>query len=170
MDMPMAKGKIAPVYLQDTKDLLKRHSNTTIIWAHIGLGRIVHPVNYGGPSTERSINHLDIVEEILSDPGMSHVYFDISWDEVAKYIVSSPRVVEAVAKMMNKYPDRFLFGTDVVAPPDQQFYEAVYVQYEPLWKALTPATSEKIRKGNYLRLFDAARQKVRAWEKANVVF
>ena len=26
------------------KALLKRHPKTTIIWAHVGLGRIVHPV------------------------------------------------------------------------------------------------------------------------------
>jgi hypothetical protein len=40
--------------------------------------------------------------------------------------------------------------------------------YEPLWRALTPATSEKIRLGNYTRLFDEARRKVRSWEQANV--
>jgi hypothetical protein len=37
-----------------------------------------------------------------------------------------------------------------------------------LWRALTPATSEKIRLGNYTRLFDEARRKVRSWEQANV--
>jgi hypothetical protein len=40
--------------------------------------------------------------------------------------------------------------------------------YAPLWKALTPDASEGIRKGNYERLFDAAREKVRAWEAAHV--
>jgi hypothetical protein len=40
--------------------------------------------------------------------------------------------------------------------------------YAPVWKALTPEASEKVRIGNYQRLFDAARKKVRAWEKANV--
>ncbi len=69
---------------------------------------------------------------------------------------------------MNKYPDRFLFGTDVVAPPDQAFYMAVYNMYQPLLAQLTPETSEKVRKGNYIRLFDAARQKVRAWEQTNI--
>jgi hypothetical protein len=40
--------------------------------------------------------------------------------------------------------------------------------YAPLWKALTPEASAKIRKGNYERLFDEARRRVRAWESANV--
>ncbi len=168
MDMPMSKGKLKPVYLEETKELFKRHPHTTIIWAHIGLGRIVHPVGYGSTNVERSPTHIDIVEEILSDPSLSHVYFDISWDEVAKYIIATPQTISATAKLINKYPDRFLFGTDVVAPPDEKFYMAVYEMYKPLWDALTPEASEKVRKGNYIRLFDKARQDVRAWEKANV--
>ena len=169
MDMPMAKQKTNPVYLNEMRDLLKRHPKTTIIWAHIGLGRIVHPVGYGSDSSnERSPNHTDIVKDILDDPAFSNVYFDISWDEVAKYIISSPEVTKRCAALMDQYPDRFLFGTDVVAPPDQKFYMAVYEMYQPLWKALKPETSEKIRKQNYLKLFDGARSKVRAWETANI--
>ena len=170
MDMPMAKDKTEPVYLEQMKAVLRRHPKTTIIWAHIGLGRIVHPVGLSStPGGERSSSHIEIVKQILDDPAMSHVYFDISWDEVAKYIISSPRAIENTARLMNSFPDRFLFGTDVVAPPDQKFYMAVYDMYNPLWKALAPGTSEKIKKGNYLRLFDDARQKVRAWEKSNVI-
>ncbi len=173
MDMPMAKPKTEPVYLTQMKALLKRHPHTTIIWAHIGLGRIVHPVGYGSASNTESAthspNHIDIVKEILEDPAFSHVYFDISWDEVAKYLVASPQTVKNCAELMDKYPNRFLFGTDVVSPPDQKFYMEVYNMYAPLWKALKPETSAKIRKGNYITLFDAARKKVRAWEAANVM-
>ena len=68
--------------------------------------------------------------------------------------------------MINQYPDRFLFGSDVVAPRDTTQYYAVFESYRPLWALLTPETSAKVRTGNYVRLFDAARQKVRAWERA----
>jgi hypothetical protein len=44
----------------------------------------------------------------------------------------------------------------------------VYHTYDPLWAQLTPEASRKVRLENYERLFDAARVKVRAWEKANV--
>jgi len=44
----------------------------------------------------------------------------------------------------------------------------VYNAYAPLWKALTPEASHAVRLGNYQRLFDAARSRVRAWEAANV--
>ena len=59
-------------------------------------------------------------------------------------------------------------GTDEVAPKDQASYLKVYAQYAPLFAQLTPEASLKVRKGNYERLFNAARLKVRAWEKANV--
>ena len=168
MDMPFARAGAEPVYLTQMKALLKRHPDATIIWAHMGLGRIVHPVQASASAStaERNANHGDIVEGILSDPALRHVYFDISWDEVAKYLLSSPEVTRRSAEVMNRYPDRFLFGSDVVAPKDPAQYFAVFESYKPLWALLTPEASEKVRKGNYERLFDAARQKVRAWERS----
>ena len=71
------------------------------------------------------------------------------------------------ADLINRHPDRFLFGTDEVAPTEQAKYLKVYDLYAPLLAKLTPEASEKLRKGNYERLFDEARRKVRAWEKAN---
>ena len=103
---------------------------------------------------------------MLSDPAYSNLYFDISWSEVAKYIVSSPAATQVAANLINRYPDRFLFGTDEVAPPNQQQYLRVYDQYQPLWKLLNEKTREQVLKGNYERLFDRARLKVRAWERA----
>jgi hypothetical protein len=71
--------------------------------------------------------------------------------------------------LLNKYPDRFLFGTDVVAPADSKAYYAVYEMYKPLWDLLTPGTKEKVLKGNYERVFDEGRRNARAWEKAHPV-
>jgi hypothetical protein len=170
IDMPFAKPDTEPVYLSQMKALLKRHPKTSIIWAHIGLGRVVHPTqaSASASATERSASALEIVEEMLKDPQLSHVCFDISWDEVAKYIVRTPETVARVAELFNRYPDRILFGTDNVAPASPGAYYGVYEMYAPLWKALTPEASAKIRKGNYERLFDEARRRVRAWESANV--
>ena len=44
----------------------------------------------------------------------------------------------------------------------------VYRQYAPLWRLLDKETSEKVHKGNYVRIVDEARRKVRAWERAHV--
>ena len=157
VDVPFPKEGNPPAYLAQMKAVLERHPKTTIIWAHCGLGRIVRPVR----------QHAAMLESILSDPKMAHVYFDISWDEVAKYIVASPESVQITSDLINRYPARFLFGTDEVAPNTQEKYLRVYYQYDPLWKALSPEARVAVRKLNYERLFDRARKSVRAWEAAN---
>jgi Amidohydrolase len=168
VDMPFARPDTEPAYLAQMKALLVRHPKTTIIWAHVGLGRIVHPIQVSAEAAERSPTHLEIVDAMLSDPALSHVSFDISWDEVAKYAVASPESIKRVAGMLNKYPDRFLFGTDTVAPTGPAPYYAVFDMWTPIWRLLTPDASLKVRKANYERIFDEGRRRVRAWEKANV--
>jgi hypothetical protein len=103
----------------------------------------------------------------LQDPELSHLYFDISWDEVAKYIVASPEATKVTAALLERYPDRFLFGTDEVAPKTESDYMRVFRIYAPLWKALSPQTSEKVRRTNYERIFDEARRRVRSWEQGH---
>jgi predicted TIM-barrel fold metal-dependent hydrolase len=170
IDMPFAKAGAEPVFLTQMRDLLRRHPQTTIIWAHTGLGRVVHPSQSQSMAgaAERNATHLEIVQGIIDDPTLAHVHFDISWDEVAKYAVSSPESEKATAAMLNRHPERFLFGTDNVAPADQATQLRVYHLWDPIWKLLTPEASRKVRLENYERLFDGARTRVRAWEAANV--
>jgi hypothetical protein len=170
IDMPFAKQGQEPVYLAQMKDLLRRHPRSTIIWAHTGLGRIVHPPNsqaVGGAGTTNP-NHRAILAAMLEDPTLGHVYYDISWDEVAKYAVSSPEIERATAELFNRYPDRFLFGTDNVAPKDQATQLRVFHLWDRIFAQLTPEASLAIRRGNYERLFDAGRARVRAWEREHV--
>src|SRR5262245_16662199 len=116
VDAPFPKQGAEPAYAAQIKALFKRHPNATIIWAHIGVGRIVRPVK----------DQAAIVEDIIKDPELKNVHFDISWDEVAKYIVATPESSKNAAEIINHYPDRFLFGTDEVAPTTQQKYLSVY--------------------------------------------
>ncbi len=171
IDMPFAKAGTEPVFLTQMRELLRRHPQTTIIWAHTGLGRVVHPSQSQSMAgtAQRSATHLDIVQGLIEDPTLAHVHFDISWDEVAKYAVSSPESEKAIAAMLNRHPERFLFGTDNVAPADQATQLRVYHLWDPIWKLLTPEASRKVRLENYERLFDVARTRVRAWESANVM-
>ena len=158
LDTPFPKPDKPPAYLDQMKALIKRHPKTTIIWAHTGMGRVVSPVQ----------RHAAVLEEMLKDAAFSNLYFDISWTEVAKYVTATPEATRITADLLNRYPDRFLFGTDEVAPKNRQQYLKIYDLYAPLWKLLTTKTSEKVRKGNYERLFDEARHKVRAWEQATL--
>jgi predicted TIM-barrel fold metal-dependent hydrolase len=167
MDVPFAKAEHGAAYFDQMAALLERHPRTTVIWAHVGLGRVVHPVQTGGTTgaAERSPDHVAILQQLLGDPELTNLYFDISWDEVAKYLVATPESTARAAAIINRYPDRFLFGTDNVAPQSSDAYFAIYRQYAPLWAALTPEASRLVRLGNYQRLFDAARVRVREWER-----
>lgn len=157
VDDPFPKAN-TPNYTDDLIALFKRHPNASIIWAHCGLGRIVSPPK----------EYAKFLESMLADPQLKHVNFDISWDEVAKYVVHDSSSLAHSAALFNKFPDRFLFGTDNVAPASQEKHLNVFHIYDPLWKMLDADASYKVRLGNYERLFDAAAKKVRAWESANV--
>ncbi len=158
IDMPFPRPGQDPYSARQLGTLLRRHPNATVIWAHMGLGRVVHPVN----------DMAGIIDRALSDPELAHVYIDLSWTATAKYVAASPEAVAITAKLINSHPDRFLFGTDEVAPPNQEIYLQNYSLYAPLLSQLDAVTREKFLKGNYERLFDAARVRVRAWEKENV--
>lgn len=158
VDRPFADPEKPPAYLEGMKALLRRHPGTTIIWAHTGVGRVVRPIN----------RHTQMIADLLKDPEMRHVMFDISWDEVAKYIVASPDSLKITADLFNSYPDRFLFGTDALAPKDRDQYLKTYRTYAPLWPLLTQDARQKILKQNYIRVFDTAAARVRAWETSQL--
>jgi predicted TIM-barrel fold metal-dependent hydrolase len=158
VDVPFPKPGQEPYMVLQMRDLLKRHPDANIIWAHAGVGRVVHPVTA----------QLGFMEAGLANPALRGFYIDISWDEMAKYVVATPESTQAMAGLINRFPDRFLFGTDEVAPTEQGKYLKVYDIYQPLFARLTPEAKQKLLKGNYERLFDEARRRVRAWEKANV--
>jgi len=157
VDRPFPKKGEPPMFLAQMKDLFARHPHTTIIWAHTGVGRIVRPVE----------DHVGMIESIITDPRFRHVSFDISWDEVAKYAVSSPEAARRTADMFNRHSDRFLFGSDTVAPAGPGPYFAVYEMWKPVFDQVDPAARDRILKGNYERLFDQGRKSVRAWERAH---
>ena len=158
VDVPFAKRGAPPAYLEQMHDLVARHPRTHIIWAHTGVGRVVRPV----------IRHVAMLETLLRDPNLVNLSFDISWDEVAKYIVANDSSIALTASLVNRYPDRFLFGSDVVAPENAEQYYRVIGLYRPFLDRLTPAARSQLLRGNYERLFGAARQRVRAWEAANI--
>ncbi|HVY06496.1 MAG TPA: amidohydrolase family protein [Burkholderiales bacterium] len=146
-----------PANFDDLKAVFRAHPNTSIIWAHTGLGRFVKPTP----------DHVELLREILGSDEYSNVNFDISWDEVAKWITVDDATLDAWVKLLNQYPDRFLFGSDTVAPKSQADYLKAYDAYQKLWDRLDADTAAKVRQKNFERIFDAAREKVRAWEAAH---
>lgn len=98
------------------------------------------------------------------------LYYDSFTDAhiAMAYKSLAPEQQARIDPMINKYPNRFMFGSDCVAPtsPDNQM--GVYKAWEPVLSLLTPEAKELVLKGNYERIFDKARKDVRAWEAENV--
>jgi len=147
-----------PAHFDDLKTVFRTHKGTAIIWAHTGLGRFVKP----------TADHLDLLQELLGSDEFSHVSFDISWDEVAKWIVADDATLDAWVRLVKQYPDRFLFGSDAVAPKTQADYLKALNAYQRLWERLDAETASRVRSRNFERIFNAAREKVRAWEATQV--
>jgi hypothetical protein len=47
-------------------------------------------------------DHAAHLEEIPRDPDFSHVCFDISWDEVAKYVGASPEATRITTGLIER--------------------------------------------------------------------
>jgi predicted TIM-barrel fold metal-dependent hydrolase len=161
-------------YTAGMKHLGSQSPETIVCWAHTGLGRFVKPAP----------DHLETVSEILD--ACPNWYSDLSWDIVQQYIVEPEPGMPSLdewADFVTKYQDRVLWGSDTVIFTKNKFddegrplpgtempvadYLAVVDILNPLWEKVGPVVTRKVRMENHLRLFDAARQKVREWEAAH---
>ena len=57
-------------------------------------------------SCARSQDQLGVIERALADPGLAHVSIDISWDEIAKYIVATPEIGRSATADADQPPSR----------------------------------------------------------------
>ena len=153
-DINNVRGGEPPDHYGDLIALFKRHPSATIIWAHTGLGRFVKP----------SVNHVKLIDALMDDPKLGHVYADISWDLVNEYMVMDEAATAAWAELLNEHSTRFLFGSDSVAPSEWDGYNISYEILQDLWSRLTPEAKQLVTIGNYERIFDASIDRVRAWE------
>jgi hypothetical protein len=147
---------------------------TTVIWAHAGLGRFVEP----------PASHLQHVADLLDACPSWNV--DLSWDVVQEYVVRPSPGMPALAEwaaFLKRYQDRILWGSDAVVftrnlvdaqgqavpggPMPVADYRKIVDALRPLWDLVGPEVERKVRFANHARIFDAARTRVRAWETAH---
>ena len=151
-------GRQVPDHYNDLVEVFKRHPDATIVWAHTGLGRFVKP----------SENHVELMDSMMSDPELNHVFADISWDLVNEYMVADEASTKAWAGLLNKHPTRFMFGSDAVAPSSWEAYNKSYEILKDLWVLLSDEAMHLVTVGNYERIFDASIARTRAWEQAEL--
>ena len=156
VDVILPRAGERPTYFDDFAALVRAHPGAPVLWAHAGIGRFVEPTP----------GYADLIESLLGDESLSHLYFDLSWDLVAEQLIADEDSLAAWARLLNGWPTRFVFGSDAVIPADREGYLSTFRAFAPLWERLDPEASRLVRLGNYERLFDEARRRVRAWEAA----
>jgi hypothetical protein len=125
-----------------------------------------------------------VVSEILD--ACPNWYAELSWDLVQTYIVTPAAGMPALsewARFVTKYQDRVLWGSDTVLFTRNRIddkgnvtigtqmavaeYLAVKDILNPLWVIVGDVVARKVKFDNHVRVFDAARVKVRAWEASH---
>jgi hypothetical protein len=161
-------------YTAGMKELCKGSPGAVVYWAHTGLGRFVRPTK----------DHLKRVADILDSCPNWHT--DLSWDLMQEYIVKPDTgmpTLDEWARFITRYQNRILWGSDTVIFTRNKIdssgnvelgkempvadYRAVMDILKPLWDRVGPEVAQKVRVSNHVRLFDAARAKVRVWEAAH---
>ena len=152
IDAMISHNKIEPTYLKSLKKLFKRHRDTKIIWAHTGLGRYV----------KARPQHTQLLSDILSRH--PNLFVDISWDVVINQFFEGSHFLPQWKKFLENHSKKILFGSDVVAPTLSQYDQTLNL-YKKVWRELPQNVVKDITYGNYTRLFDEAKKRVRLWEK-----
>mgnify|MGYP006189062535 CR=1 FL=1 len=164
-EMPWDRKFYGPAHFENICNFLRKKDckGTTIIWAHAG--------GLGKYSRIRD-GHLDRLRQVLKDPEMTHVYFDLSWDTVAKQLTMDneekardPVKIQQLVTLLETYPDRFLFGSDSLAPNDVEAWQSTELAYKDVFDKLKPEHAHAIKLGNYEKLIVGARIKVRLYEE-----
>jgi hypothetical protein len=122
-------------YLSEIEYAVKNHPNAKIIWAHCGISRrIVIP------------NHTQILDRMLQT--YPNLRVDISWVIFEQEIAPNGVLNKDWPALIEKYPDRFIIGSDVVGTFSQ--YKSTIQRYYLVLDALKPATAKKVAQENFL--------------------
>ncbi|MCA9261943.1 MAG: hypothetical protein KDA61_22150 [Planctomycetales bacterium] len=142
-----------PVYLDELVDLFEYcqedvasgRKATTFIWCHAGASRRVN------------VERLPYwIGEVLAAHG-DHVYIDLSWVIWDNYIRHD---VESWRNLIERYPRRFMLGSDVVGSGTKSREELS--DFEPLLRVLKSETGRLVAHDNLCNLLDEMTKRRRA--------
>lgn len=117
--------------------IIDARQSSGLIWAHTGISRRI-----------LDSEHLKNIEKMLEKN--SNLYVDISWVVWEDYINKNKETLQAWAQLMEKFPDRFMIGSDKAGHWDE--YENEIFKYYPLLDLLSDKTRKKIMQTNILDL------------------
>ena len=134
-----------PLYLNEFLDLLDltiqnekdKNNKPIVIWCHAGISRRIVITNYH-----------DVLERILEDYH-ENLYLDLSWVILGSYIYKD---LDNWTKLITKYPNNFLIGSDSVGK-----YSSIPMElrkYQVLLNTLTKETRSKVAYKNLANLLN----------------
>lgn len=151
-DLTSLRANGYPIYKNELNLALIRNPSTKIIWAHCGMTYYVMPTA-GDPNKFYNVfplqTLLDTLDTMLNDH--PNLYLDLSWVVFDNYILGNET---AWAALINKYPTRFMIGTDTVAKWNDGTTITYDIQkYSTLLDTLNnPVTAQRVASNNFLSL------------------
>ncbi|MFK9097723.1 amidohydrolase family protein [Pseudomonas guariconensis] len=102
-----SKRERNPLYLAEIEEPLRNHPHTRFIWAHAGTSAEIH-------RHQTQMNFLlPVLTRLLED--YPNLYIDLSWSMREPYLLDGQgRPHEAWVKLVERFPGRFMLGSDVV--------------------------------------------------------
>jgi len=124
-------------YLDEVRKPLSEFPGTTFVWAHCGISRRV----------EHKLYHR-MVEEMLREH--DNLFVDISWVVYDQTVCSRKVPKKAWLDLMERYPDRFMVGSDLCGHFD--LLGRTMARYDALLESLSDGARHKISYGNASRI------------------
>jgi len=126
-----------PNYLGEIESAIRTHPKTRVIWAHAGISRRIVIAN-----------HTEILRRMLGQ--YPNLTLDLSWVIFEQEIAPGGALDRKWVSLIEKYPGRFVIGSDSVGFFDQ--YKPTLQRYYLLLDALKPETARKVARYNLLAL------------------
>ena len=148
------------LYLEELEDALESAPETRFILAHAGTSGTLHRWQ-----THEDLNKL--IDKLLTK--YDNLWIDMSWSVLEPYITESetPGIDVDRGKtrkgvsinwmhLLEKYPDRFMIGSDVVGKYKSQ--GKILHDFDELFDHLKPETVKKVAEENFLSILPKWRQ------------
>ncbi|MEE2808723.1 MAG: hypothetical protein VYB73_05375 [Verrucomicrobiota bacterium] len=134
-----------PTYLNEFIELIEYcragkggcEVSTNFIWCHSGISRriVIDDLHFW-------------VEEVLKEYS-DQLYIDLSWVVLDDYVLPN---LESWVKLISRYPDRFMIGSDVVGTVSKM--NQALKPYDKLLVALPEQIRDKVAHDNFANLFE----------------
>lgn len=125
------------LYFEEVRRAVAENPKTKFVWCHSGMApRIECP------------DLVPLLDKLLRDH--PNVWLDLSWVVLEQVILSRPSQHTAWVGLIERYPTRFLIGSDLAGTLEG--YAKTIARYEPLLKSLSSQTQERVARLNFLDL------------------